>query len=103
MKKTCIVTGASRGIGRAIAVSISEMEEVENIILLARSENGLKETREMIGPNKNVEYFPIDLTEYEQVRDIVHYVGTKYGTIDMLVNVAGYANPKSILETTIEN
>ncbi|WP_233711157.1 SDR family oxidoreductase [Lederbergia citrisecunda] len=53
--------------------------------------------------SKNIEAYSVDLTQYEEVAKLVHEVGKKYGTIDMLINVAGYANPKSILETSIED
>ncbi|WP_284139007.1 MULTISPECIES: SDR family oxidoreductase [unclassified Virgibacillus] len=103
MSKTCIVTGASRGIGRAIAIELSNQDDVSNIILLARTETGLEETSTLMNRNKQIEIIPIDLTDFNTVRQEIQHIGAKYGSIDMLINVAGYANPKSLLETTVED
>lgn len=103
MSKTCIITGASRGIGRAIAIALSEREDISNFILLSRTETGLKETAKQMNMSKQIETCPIDITKYDEVRHLVETVGHKYGTIDMLINVAGYADPKSLLETSVED
>ncbi|WP_077597024.1 SDR family oxidoreductase [Oceanobacillus kimchii] len=103
MTNTCIITGASRGIGRAIAVELSKHQEIDNFILMARSEDGLVETRDQMDGQHNIQVVAIDLTDYVQVKEQVHLIGEEYGTIDMLINVAGYANPKSLLETSVED
>ncbi|WP_062108587.1 SDR family oxidoreductase [Bacillus niameyensis] len=103
MTKTCIITGASRGIGRAIAISLSERADITNFVLISRTEAGLKETIKLMKPGKKVESYAIDLTDYDVARDVVQSIGTRFGTIDMLINVAGYANPKSLLETSVED
>ena len=103
MDKTCIITGASRGIGRAIAITLSMRDDIQNFILISRSEDGLKETASLMNNRKNVEIHAIDLTNYEDVKELITNVGNRYGSIDFLLNVAGYANPKALLETTIED
>ncbi|WP_051359441.1 SDR family oxidoreductase [Paucisalibacillus globulus] len=103
MSKTVIVTGASRGIGRAIAIALSEREDLTNFVLISRTEEGLEETLNMMNPNKNIQYFPLDLSDYHAVQKLIHQIGEEYQTIDMLINVAGYANPKSLLETSIDD
>ncbi|MEN2767359.1 SDR family oxidoreductase [Ornithinibacillus xuwenensis] len=103
MSKTVVVTGASRGIGRAIAIELSHREDISNFILISRTEEGLEETSTMMNPNKNIQYYPLDLTDYAEVKELIQEIGGTYGTIDMLVNVAGYANPKSLLETSIDD
>lgn len=99
----CIVTGASRGIGRAIAINLSQREDISVMILMARSRAGLEETVRSMNPAKQIYTYAIDLTEYDQVERLVADIYAEFGSIDMLINVAGYANPKSLLETTIEN
>ncbi|MCR2821432.1 SDR family oxidoreductase [Lederbergia panacisoli] len=103
MSKTCIITGASRGIGRAIAISLSNRDDITNFILMSRTETGLEETAMLMNTSKNIEAFALDLTQYKEVAGVIQEIGDKYGTIDMLINVAGYANPKSLLETSIED
>ncbi|MRH41293.1 SDR family NAD(P)-dependent oxidoreductase [Aquibacillus halophilus] len=103
MSKTCIVTGASRGIGRSIAVALSERDDITNFIIISRTEQGLRETAELMNPSKNVVYYAMDLTDYQAVKELIETVGERYGSIDYLLNVAGYAEPKSLLETSVEN
>lgn|SRR5690625_318932 len=103
MAKTCIITGASRGIGRAIAIELSERIDISNFILIARTEEGLNETVEQMNRDKNIQTYIVDLTDYNKIKELVHEVWERYGSIDMLINVAGYANPKSLLETSIED
>src|SRR5690554_6628809 len=103
MSKTVVVTGASRGIGRAIAIALSEREDLTNFILISRTEEGLVETSNMMNLNKNIQYFSLDLTDYDAVRQLIQRIGEEYKTIDMLINVAVYANPKSLLETSIDD
>jgi 3-oxoacyl-[acyl-carrier protein] reductase len=101
----CIVTGASRGIGRAIAINLSQREDIDIdvLVLMARSREGLDETVRRMNPAKRIYSYAIDLTEYDQVERVVASIYEEFGSIDMLINVAGYANPQSLLETTIEN
>lgn len=99
----CLITGASRGIGRAIAVKLSEREDIDNFVLLARGQRGLEETKRLMNPKKRIDIYSVDLTWFEEIQQIVDKVAKEFGTIDYLLNVAGYADPKSLLETTIES
>ncbi|KQL50696.1 3-oxoacyl-ACP reductase [Heyndrickxia shackletonii] len=103
MAKTCVITGASRGIGRAIAITLSKREDIANIILISRTKEGLAETANKMNKEKHIECYAMDLTNYQDVEKVIASVGNRFGTIDYLLNVAGYANPKSLLETSIEN
>ncbi|PRX40352.1 3-oxoacyl-[acyl-carrier protein] reductase [Planifilum fimeticola] len=100
---TCLITGASRGIGRAIAIKLSEREDFQNFVLLSRSQKGLEETKRLMNPKKRVDLYSVDVTRFEEIQKIVDQVIRDYGRIDYLLNVAGYAEPKSLLETTIDN
>lgn len=101
--KTCIITGASKGIGRAIAVRLSQHDDIENFVLIARSKEALEKTKKLMSPSKNVVIYDIDLLNPEKIIETVDQVGRKFPSIDMLVNSAGFVDPKSLLETTIEN
>ncbi|MCS1351052.1 SDR family oxidoreductase [Mechercharimyces sp. CAU 1602] len=101
--RTCIITGASRGIGRAIALQMSQREDIENVILIARNGEGLEETKALMNPEKNIELYSVDLAHFEEIQQIITQIGERYGSIDYLLNVAGYADPKSLLETTLDN
>lgn len=101
--RTCILTGASRGIGQAIAVKLSKRDDIKNFALIARSTEGLNRTKEMMDPEKNILLYNIDITDDEEVQKVVKEVGNTFGGIDILINSAGYADPKSLLETTVKN
>lgn len=103
MSKTCIITGASRGIGRAVAIQLSYKEDIQNFILLSRNHEGLLETSKLMNQEKNIYVYEIDLTEYDQVQSLINKIGNEFESIDYLLNIAGYANPKSLIETSIEN
>ena len=103
MEKTCIITGASEGIGRAAAIAVAESEEYKNIILIARRLDQLHETKEKMSEAVNVECISFDLTQLDAIDPLIQQLYIKYGRIDALVNNAGYADPKSLLDTTMEN
>lgn len=91
-KPVAVITGASRGIGRAIAISLAA--EGFDIAAIARSVDS--EGMEILGPEvekRGAEFFPIGLDisctgcQNEVVQDILD----RYGRIDILVNNAGVA------------
>lgn len=100
---TCIITGASRGIGRAIAIKLSQRKDIRHFILLSRDDRGLAETKRMMNQSKHIEIYNVDLTKEEQVQKCVNTIGKRFDTLDILINVAGYAEPKPLLETTMDN
>lgn len=84
-----IVTGASSGIGRDMARYLSKLGY--DLILVARDEEKLKKLQEELKKNqKEVEYEPVDLANEEACREFHKRVKEKYGTVDMLINNAGF-------------
>src|SRR5690349_10987644 len=75
-----VVTGAGRGIGRAIAIELGRMGAT--VILAARSRTDLEKTAEMIGPNARVR--PADVRKKEEIQCLF-----ELGPVDILVNAAG--------------
>ncbi len=102
--KTCIITGASQGIGRAAAIRMSEEPGVRNIVLIARNEAALEETAAAMNRHgTNVKIVPFDLADLDAIEGLVKDIYDEFGGIDLLLNIAGYADPRSLLDTTIEN
>ncbi|HSP21295.1 MAG TPA: SDR family NAD(P)-dependent oxidoreductase, partial [Planococcus sp. (in: firmicutes)] len=66
--KTAIVTGAGKGIGRAIAMAVAEAGA--NVMLVARTEADLRSVQEEIG-NERTSYIAADITDREQIRNAV--------------------------------
>lgn len=93
--KTVLVTGASRGIGRAIALQYAHAS-VSCLILCAR--NGLQLTTleaeiKKINASIRVLRFAIDVTQDEEVRQCAERVKSQSARLDILVNNAGITAP----------
>lgn len=100
---TILVTGASRGIGQAIAVSYARAG-CQNIILLARS--SLDSTaQQVVEAAKKVGHTAIprilcinmDVTSLASVRSAAQEVGSKFGAVDVLINNAGYMEAWNVI------
>ena len=86
--KTAIVTGASRGIGRAVAVALAG--EGVDVALCARSAEGLGAVAEAVrGLGRRALVVPADLTRPEAAPAVVERVVAEWGRVDVLVNNAG--------------
>ncbi|HEX4905613.1 MAG TPA: SDR family NAD(P)-dependent oxidoreductase [Acidimicrobiales bacterium] len=81
--KRVLVTGASRGIGREIAIACAQAGA--RVALVARNEQAIKELAAELGGTAH----PCDLADPEQVRDLIARVESDGGPIDVLVNNAG--------------
>jgi 3-oxoacyl-[acyl-carrier protein] reductase len=98
--KVALVTGASRGIGRAIAVALAK-KGCNVIINYARDEENAKKTEEMCRAY-GVETLTVraDVSNREEVREMVEKAIEKFGRIDILINNAGILgktiNPREI-------
>ncbi len=89
--KTAFVTGASRGIGRAIAVALAAAGA--DLALVARSEEGLAETARAAGEQGRKAFvIPADVTSQESVESAVAAAIERLGHIDIVVNNAGGTN-----------
>jgi short-subunit dehydrogenase len=104
MGKVCVVTGASQGIGRAAAIRMSREPDVSVVVLIARAVAGLEETAAaMDREGTQVELIGYDLMDLDGIPDLVRGIHDKFGSIDVLLNIAGYADPQSLLDTEIDN
>ena len=104
MGKVCVITGASQGIGRAAAIRMSREADVSAIVLIARNAAGLEETAAaMDRDGKDVDLIPYDLGDLDGIPALVKGIHERFGSIDILLNIAGYADPQSLLDTTTEN
>ena len=94
-----LVSGASRGIGRATAVALARAGY--RLILLARQRTDLEETARLAGAPDSL-CLPGDVTDPDHVRSLVHVAVDRFARLDGLVNVAGLAPVERIEEMTIE-
>lgn len=95
--RVAIVTGSSRGIGRAIALALAR--EGATIVLAARTKPDLESVADEIRAlGVQAAALVTDLTEDEQVRRLVDESVKRFGRIDILVNNAGVGVFKPFLE-----
>jgi 3-oxoacyl-[acyl-carrier protein] reductase len=87
--KTAIVSAASRGIGRAVAIGLAK--EGVNLVICARNEAGLINTANEIENSYQVKILPVvaDLTKANDVKDLVNAAVDRFGWVDILITNAG--------------
>ena len=99
LQKVAIVTGASRGIGRAIAKNLAE----KDYIVIANYNKSEKEAIELKNEFTNIDIFKADVSKREEAKSLVEYTINKYEKIDVLVNNAGIDNEKLFQDITDED
>ncbi|GGW64261.1 short-subunit dehydrogenase [Winogradskyella epiphytica] len=93
------ITGASSGIGKAIALQLAEQNC--KLILSSRRTSDLQEVRLLCANPKNIEILPFDLADYLQMKPIVKEAISKFGKVDILINNGGVSQRSLIIETDI--
>ena len=89
-KKIIWITGASSGIGKALAIKFAEKGWI--VAASARRENLLKDLNKF---NQNIYSFPLDVTEIENCKLVANKIIEKFGGIDICVFGTGMHDPKS--------
>jgi len=95
--KTAIVTGASRGIGRACAIKLAENGYTVAVNYGSRSEDAEATLEEIKRVGGDGMIYRADVTDIEQVKAMVNAVDKAYGGIDVLVNNAGMVKDEYLL------
>jgi NAD(P)-dependent dehydrogenase (short-subunit alcohol dehydrogenase family) len=91
--KVALVTGGSRGVGRAIAQAL--LEEGARVMITARDPQRLAATRDELAraPGGDVHAVAADLEDDAAVRAMIQATIAAFGHFDILVNAAGSVNP----------
>ncbi len=99
--KIALVTGAGRGIGRAICVSLAK--EGASIILASKTLEKLNKSAELVEKAGGQAFIVVtDLMEDESIRNLVKTVQDKFGRLDILINNAGMTYTNKFEETPAE-
>lgn len=98
--KTVLLTGASFGIGASVVRLLSET--AAHLILVARTAEKLEQVKEEIegkNPNSKVTVFPVDLTDDEQIENLIHELKKLPNGVDVFINNAGKSIRRPLFES----
>lgn len=100
-RELSIVTGASRGIGKAIALTLAS--ENHNVMLFGRDEKALSEVATEIKIlGVECSYFSGDVRDENFVNNSVESIVKNYGKIDNLINNAGFGIFKKFIDSSLQ-
>ena len=95
MSKVWLITGSSRGLGRALAVAA--LDAGHRVVATARDPEGLGDLVARYGDL--VRTVSLDVTDVESARAAVRFAVDEFGSLDVVANNAGYANSSPFEET----
>lgn len=96
--KVVIITGGSRGIGKATALLFAKYKA--KVVIASRTEKELKQVEKEIKQYTDVLAIKADISKIKDIKDIVNKTIKKFKKIDFLINNAGIAIYKSLKNTT---
>ncbi|SJU43563.1 elongation factor P 5-aminopentanone reductase [Clostridioides difficile] len=102
-KKTVLITGGARGIGKAMSKAFAK-EGYSVLVNFNKSENEAKELYTILNEkNFSVKLFKANISNREDVEDMVDYCIKEFGGLDVLVNNAGVSQDKLFTDITDED
>lgn len=103
--KIAIITGASSGMGRELAIRLANDnpvdEKFDEMWLIARNETELRKTSESV--NIPCKIIPLDLTQEESLEQFRSMLKEADPTVGILVNCSGYGKFKSTMDTELKD
>jgi NAD(P)-dependent dehydrogenase (short-subunit alcohol dehydrogenase family) len=99
--KIAIVTGGTKGIGRAIAEAL--LREGASVCIAARFTEGIKPPQINGAGSGHAFLFPCDVRDHDQVRALIAYTVKTLGGLDILINNAGLGIFATVEETSPED
>jgi 3-oxoacyl-[acyl-carrier protein] reductase len=103
--KTAIVTGGTRGIGRAIAECFAK--QGASVALFGtnreKGEAAAQELQSQVAPNQKITFYQVDVADNAQVEKTIEQVYADFGNIDILVNNAGITRDNLLMRLTPED
>jgi acetoacetyl-CoA reductase len=100
--KVAIITGASRGIGKSIALSLAK-EQIKIVINYNQDESAANQVAESIKGLTDYLIVKADVKNIEEVKSMINQTIEKFGKVDILVNNAGITMDKTFKNMSIED
>ena len=101
--RVALVTGAARGIGKAIAIELAKAGADIAMIATSESEAGISVKTEIQNMGKRVLFLACDVSDPAQVNSAVADILAEFGKIDILVNNAGITKDKLLMQMSEED
>ncbi|EAQ42858.1 SDR family oxidoreductase [Polaribacter sp. MED152] len=98
--KTIWVTGASSGIGKALAIELAKQNA--QLILSSRNKQDLEKVKMACKDPNKVKVIPLDLEDYTNLQEVTNTAISAFGKIDVLVNNGGISQRSLVKDTEIE-
>ncbi len=99
--KVVLITGASSGIGKAVGIEFAKLGA--NLVLIARKNDKLEKTADELKKfGTSVLVCQCDVSKKDQVKHMTSMVLEKFGTVDVLINNAGFAIYGTVGDLNIE-
>ena len=105
MEKVVLITGSSKGIGKATAVEFAKVGGYKVVINYLTDKKNAEELSNYLKQEYKIETLVIkaDVSNEEQVKEMIQEIINKFGRIDVLVNNAGIAIDKEFEDRTVED
>lgn len=103
MRKTILITGASRGIGRAVALCLED-KNLNVVINYMKEDLMADEVVEILRKKGlNAVKFKADVGDFEQVKKMFNFIEDKFSHVDILINNAGIADINFAQDISVDN
>ncbi len=94
-RKVVLVTGASSGLGLAIAKQLI-LDDLYFVVMTSRSTSSVRFDDEFILKNKNIWIRELDIIDHSQITEVIDEINSAHGGVDILINNAGISERSTV-------